>query len=115
MAGFVGADWPSETRYMEYQDGSFMTDGNFVDKTDTTFSSLYGGGEKRDCFQLGSNSCHFFTPSLPCLSKNKRWMFLEKASDEFNVILISEIPPLTFSFVEFWSCNAIKKICACKS
>ena len=55
LAGFVGADWPSETRYMEYQDGSFMTDGIFVDKIDTTFSSLYGGGEKRDCFQLGSN------------------------------------------------------------
>ena len=56
LAGFIGADWPSATRYMEYQDGSFMTDGKYMDKDGTSFSSLYGGGAHRDCFQLGLSS-----------------------------------------------------------
>ena len=55
LAGFVGADWPDSTRYLEYQDGSFMTDGTYNDKSGFLFKSLYGAGEPRTCFQLGLN------------------------------------------------------------
>ena len=55
LAGFVGADWPDFTRYLEYQDGSFMTDGTYNDKSGFLFKSLYGAGEPRTCFQLGLN------------------------------------------------------------
>ena len=56
LAGFLGADWPSVTRYMEYQDGSFMTDGKYMDKDGTSFTSLYGPGDPTTCFQLGASS-----------------------------------------------------------
>ena len=55
LASYIGADWPWKTRYMEYQDGSFMSDGKYLDKSDTSFSSLYGAGDPRTCFQLGLN------------------------------------------------------------
>ena len=46
----------SSTRYIEFQDGTYMTDGTFMDDTNTSFTELYGGGHPIPCFQLNQNS-----------------------------------------------------------
>lgn len=48
----MGAYLGSKTRYIEYQDGSTMSDGIFMDKDSTSFTAMYGAGKPRDCFQL---------------------------------------------------------------
>ena len=45
----------TQTRYMEYHDGSFMVDGLFVDKNNSSFTQLYGGALPRSCLQLSRN------------------------------------------------------------
>ena len=50
--GLLGADLSYSTRYIEYQDGSLMTDGIFSDDASTAFSSVYGSGAIAPCFEL---------------------------------------------------------------
>ena len=47
--GFIGAFWPSKTRYIEYQDGSFLTDAVFADKDRTEYADFYGNGNGEIC------------------------------------------------------------------
>ena len=52
--GFIGAFWPSTTGYMEYQDGTFMTDGKLIDQYNYDYSSLNQSIHDELC--LGTNS-----------------------------------------------------------
>ena len=56
LGTYIGADLSSNTRYIEYLDGTIMTDGFFIDNSNTTFSSLYGDGDTTQCFVLDATS-----------------------------------------------------------
>ena len=52
FGGLVGAIQFNERSYLEYFDGSFMTDGSFFDVSGTSFGSVYGGGYPSVCFMI---------------------------------------------------------------
>ena len=84
LSGYMGAENGVYTRYVEYQDGSLMIDGTFSDKDSTLFTSRYGAGNPKTCFQLNpdknvgncnSNAAVFceitlFKDSHICLNKD---------------------------------------------
>ena len=51
---YIGSELSMNTKYLEFQDGSLMTDGLFLDAINTSFTTLYGGGRPTGCFKLGS-------------------------------------------------------------
>ena len=55
VLGFIGASWPSKTRYIEYHDGSFMTDAAFADKDRTEYADFYGDGNGEICLGPAGN------------------------------------------------------------
>jgi hypothetical protein len=52
FGGLIGAIQSNERSYLEYFDGSFMTDGSFFDVSGTPFGSVYGGGYPSVCFMI---------------------------------------------------------------
>ena len=56
LGTYLGAGLSSNTRYLEYQDGTIMTDGIFIDHSNTTFPSLYGDGDTTRCFVLDATN-----------------------------------------------------------
>ena len=52
MTGLIGAFQSTDNTYLQYVDGSIMTDGLFSDAFGQNFGQVYGGGFNTDCFMI---------------------------------------------------------------
>ena len=48
----LGTEVTLNTRYLEFQDGTIMTDGIMVDRENTSFTGVYGAGYTTHCVQI---------------------------------------------------------------
>ena len=58
--GFIGAFVNSMTRYFEFPDSTFMTDGKFMDKDNSDYESVFGYSNNEYCLGTEGNvvSCN---------------------------------------------------------
>ena len=58
--GLIGAFVNSMTRYFEFPDSTFMTDGKFMDKDNSDYDSVFGYSNNEFCLGTDSNigSCN---------------------------------------------------------
>ena len=78
----MGAELSINTRYLEYQDGSLMTDGIFMDKDNTTFDAVYGSGNIAPCFMLENGNVK--------RCNNEANVLCEKSLDDNTFVCLNE-------------------------